>query len=84
MTLAAETPAPPAVTDDAPELDAHIANLMAARLLGKGHTSEMVREYAGTRSEFGYMWRSIADAMDTLTAAVPAQRTAPAREAAPA
>jgi hypothetical protein len=68
-------PAPPAVADDAPELDPHIASLMASKLIAMGDTSAGVREYAGTRSEYSYMWLAIADAMDSLAASVPAQRT---------
>jgi hypothetical protein len=65
-----------AVTEDAPApvLGEHIARLMAAKLLGRGDTSESVREYGASRPEFAYMWDAVADAMDAITA-VPAQRT---------
>jgi hypothetical protein len=70
-------PAPPPVTTDAPEpeFDAPLARLMASKLIAKGVTPESIREEAVRRPQFGYMWRSIADAMDTPAASVPAQRT---------
>lgn len=82
MTLAAEAPAR---TDDAPMLDGLRVSHMAATLLRKGYTSESARDYAAGRPQFAYMWLAIAEAMDAITAgSVPAQRAAPAREAAPA
>lgn len=79
-TLAASLPS---VTDDAPTLDGLRVSRMAATLLRKGYTSEGVREYGAGRQQFAYMWDAIADSMDAITAgSVPAQRAAPAREAA--
>jgi len=82
-TLAADRPAG---TEDAPApaLDARRTSHMAATLLRKGYVPGDVREHASGREQFAYMWTAIADAMDAIAAAdpVPAQRTAPAREAA--
>ena len=84
MTLAAEAPARTQDADDTPALDAGRTSRMAATLLRKGYAPEGVREYAAGRPRFAYMWLAIADSMDAITATVPAQRTAPDREAAPA
>jgi hypothetical protein len=81
--MATLSPAPPAVADDAPELDPHIARLMASKLIARGDTSAGVREYAATRSEYSYMWLAVAAEMDALAASVPAQPSAPALEAVP-
>jgi len=76
----------PSVTDDTPALDGLRVSHMAATLLRKGYAPGDVREHASGRPRFAYMWIAIADAMDAITVAesVPAQRTAPACEAAPA
>jgi hypothetical protein len=83
MTLAAEATVRTQDADDTPSLDAGRTSHMAATLLRKGYVSCDVREYAAGRPRFAYMWLAIADSMDAITATVPAQRTAPALEAAP-
>lgn len=84
MTLAVEAPAR---TDDAPApaLDGARVTHMAATLIRRGYTSEMVRDHEASRPEFAYMWSAIAGAMDALAAgSVPVQRAAPDRGGAPA
>jgi hypothetical protein len=73
--MATLTPAPAADTENTPALGGRIAGVMAVALLGKGHTSDSVRERASGRQQFGYMWLAIADAMDAI-AADPARETA--------
>lgn len=74
MTTLDETP--PSVTANGPEpdFDANVAALMAGKLLAQGDTSQDVREWASGRPEFASMWGAVANAMDKLTAPVPAPR----------
>jgi hypothetical protein len=75
--MATLSPAPPAVTPDAPdtEFDVPLARLMASKLIARNITAASIREEAVRRPDYAFMWSAIASQMDALAASVPAQRT---------
>lgn len=89
MTTLADSPPPgTASPGDTPELARarRAARHVAPTLIAEGITGQEIRDLGASRPESGTMWNAVADAMDEITAAraVPAQPSAPDREAVPA